>query len=271
MSFNNLENESKSIPESTGFTQINNNVINNIKNGDAFLVWAYLFSKTSNWKVIKENIKNVYGFGDVKLRKIFSYLHRSGLIEYIQPKNKDGTFQKTAIRPLNGSKFDKNEPFCTPSPVGQETVPPVNRTNGNEALRNTNNTKEIKELNKTPISPLGECVRFNDFWSRYPIKKSEDACFKKWKFQNLDSIADEIISKLDMQILNDRAWLGGFIPNPLTYINQKKWKDEIDMRPRGVSPKQQSADNFHTTMAKYKKEPTDGYYDEHGNFTANYL
>ncbi len=269
--YENIHPDSKTIPEGTGFTPINNNVINNIKNGDAFLVWCYLYSKTSNWKTIKENIKNVYGFGDIKLRKIFSYLNRCSLIEYVQPKNKDGTFQPSKIRILNGIKFDKNEPFCTKSPVGQETAPAVNRTDGFEGLRNKENTKERKERNKPPIPPKGDSVRFDDFWNLYPVKEAKKACIQKWKRLGLDEIADEIIAKIGIQRLNDRKWIAGFAPNPLTYINQERWNDEIDTRDRGINCKQQSTDNFHNTMNKYKKAATDGYYDEQGNFTANYL
>lgn len=131
--------------------------------------------------------------------------------------------------------------------------------------------KNLKEEpNNPPKSPKGGCERFEDFWSIYPIKKAKDSCLNKWQREKLDLIADEIIAKLDMQILNDRAWIEGFIPNPLTYLNGKRWQDEIDMRPRGASAKQQSTDNFHQTMAKQPKSKT-GYYDELGNFTEGYL
>lgn len=127
------------------------------------------------------------------------------------------------------------------------------------------------EPNKPPISPKGGSVRFEEFWSLYPVKEAKKTCAQKWKRLGLDNIADEIIAKVGLQLLNDRKWVAGFAPNPLTYINQERWNDELDMRPRGATSKQQSTDSFHNTMAKYKKAPTDGYYDEHGNFTANYL
>jgi hypothetical protein len=117
------------------------------------------------------------------------------------------------------------------------------------------------------------CERFDEFWNKYPhgARNAKKTCLAKWQRENLDSIADEILAKLDLQILNDRKWVAGFCPSSLTYINQERWNDELDMRPRGTTSKQQSTDSFHNTMAKYKKAPTDGYYDEHGNFTANYL
>jgi len=124
---------------------------------------------------------------------------------------------------------------------------------------------------KPPISPKGGSVRFEEFWSLYPVKEAKKTCLQKWKRLELDKIADEIIAKVDLQKLNDRKWLAGFAPNPLTYLNQERWNDELDMRPRGSTGKQQSTDDFHQTMAKQNKSPKKGFYDEHGNFTECYL
>jgi hypothetical protein len=86
----------------------------------------------------------------------------------------------------------------------------------------------------TPIIPKG-IGAFDEFWKLYPKKKAEDACRTKWKAKKLDLISDEIINKLKEQIEYDDEWLRGFIPNPSTYINQKRWKDEI-CKPRPDSP-----------------------------------
>jgi len=83
-------------------------------------------------------------------------------------------------------------------------------------------------------------ILFEAFWHAYPIKKAKKTCYEKWNNKKLDSIADEIINKLHAQILNDRSWKEGYIPNPLTYINQERWNDDID-----------------TTMPKTNKKPGD--------------
>jgi hypothetical protein len=68
---------------------------------------------------------------------------------------------------------------------------------------------------------------FETFWTLYPKKKAKDSCKIKWKAKNLDKHAEEIIAKLKEQIDHDDEWRHGFIPNPLTYINQNRWKDDI--------------------------------------------
>lgn len=141
----NIDNESKTIIEETGFTQVGNNVINNIKSGDAFLVWCYLYSKSKDWKVIKQNIKNVYGFGDEKLKKILSYLKRANLIEYVQDKGEKGRFASVQIHVLNGSKFDITQDWICHAPHERFSERAVNCANGNDELLNKDNTKERKE------------------------------------------------------------------------------------------------------------------------------
>lgn len=128
-----------------------------------------------------------------------------------------------------------------------------------------------KDNYKPPISPKGGNERFDEFWNAYPVKKSKKSCLDKWKRKNLDSMADEIISKIDLQILNDRSWINGYVPNPLTYLNQERWNDELDLRESGSTPSKQSTNGFNQTMAKQKISPKRGYYDECGNFTECYL
>lgn len=86
-------------------------------------------------------------------------------------------------------------------------------------------TREEKEKNITPYSP----PRFDDFWEKYPKKVAKVDCKKKWKAKRLDEKADEIISDIEKRIALHRPWVEGFIPNPLTYINQQRWEDEMEL------------------------------------------
>lgn len=157
--FKKLNNNSKFIPEGVPFTQISNEVICHIKNGDAFLVYSYLFSKSVCWKVVKQNIKNQYGFGDGKIKKIFSYLARANLVKPVQEKGEKGWFEKADIMVLNGSEFDRNVPYkAVKAPKvanidqdlyqksgGTEIRPADNRSSGFGGLLNKEDTKQRKE------------------------------------------------------------------------------------------------------------------------------
>ena len=72
--------------------------------------------------------------------------------------------------------------------------------------------------------------RFDDFWAAYPKKKEKKKCKAKWKTRKLDHLADMIIADIVNRLKNDRQWLEGFVPNPLTYINGDRWEDDIELR-----------------------------------------
>lgn len=70
-------------------------------------------------------------------------------------------------------------------------------------------------------------VDFIEFWNKYPKKTGKGAAFGAWKKLSKTE-KDKISDALDWQILSDQ-WTkdnGQFIPNPQTYLNQKRWDDE---------------------------------------------
>jgi len=95
--------------------------------------------------------------------------------------------------------------------------------NDNKVLSKVMDTKEKKE---TSTKEKNNIMHFDTFWKLYPEKKGKKPCRKKWKLRKLDQIAEQIISDVEWRIKNDKKWLDGFIPNPLTYINQDRWDDE---------------------------------------------
>jgi hypothetical protein len=67
---------------------------------------------------------------------------------------------------------------------------------------------------------------FDLFWQRYPKKIGKDDARKAWGKKK--PRIDNVLEALSWQINSDQ-WTkqdGQFIPNPATYINQGRWKDE---------------------------------------------
>lgn len=67
---------------------------------------------------------------------------------------------------------------------------------------------------------------FDSFWSNYPKKVGKGKAEEAWK-KHLPDL-DTVLKTLDWQ-KNSKQWFkqgGAFIPNPTTYINQKRWLDE---------------------------------------------
>lgn len=82
--------------------------------------------------------------------------------------------------------------------------------------------------------PRVEPPRFAEFWSLYPRKVARAAALKNWIKQKLDQQADLIIAAIQLQAPDFLARETDKIPHAATWLNQERWKDEIDRRPRLV-------------------------------------
>jgi hypothetical protein len=73
---------------------------------------------------------------------------------------------------------------------------------------------------------------FLEFWKEYPKKVGKGDAYKKWKKAKLTNTdKNDITNALNWQKKSDR-WRdsnGRFIPNPSTYISQRRWEDEPDL------------------------------------------
>jgi hypothetical protein len=64
---------------------------------------------------------------------------------------------------------------------------------------------------------------FTIFWTAYPKKTGKDAAYKSWS--KVKPRLDDVMYALSWQQDSDQ-WKRGYIPNPATYLNQGRWKDE---------------------------------------------
>ena len=74
--------------------------------------------------------------------------------------------------------------------------------------------------------------KFDIFYANYPKKRGRETAYKSWQKLNPDeSLMDEIMSALERQKISI-DWLkdgGKFIPYPATWLNQKRWQDEVEL------------------------------------------
>ncbi len=80
---------------------------------------------------------------------------------------------------------------------------------------------------------IGQRGTFAEFWAVYPKHVKRKSTRAKWKAKALDARADQIIADVLNRKTNDGRWLEGFIPDPLTYIAQERWDDELQPRREG--------------------------------------
>lgn len=76
----------------------------------------------------------------------------------------------------------------------------------------------------------GYSADFEMFWRDYPRKIAKGAAWKAWQTAIKVASAETIIASLNRKWPADPA----YIPHPATYLNQRRWEDEIE-RPRDVA------------------------------------
>jgi len=70
--------------------------------------------------------------------------------------------------------------------------------------------------------------RFAEFWEPYPKKVKRKDAEKVWQSKRLDGMADALIADVKRRRAEDRRWLGGFVPDPPTYLRGERWNDAIE-------------------------------------------
>lgn len=87
---------------------------------------------------------------------------------------------------------------------------------------------ETEAKNLKPAT--GSCRRFEEFWSAWPKserKQDKVKCAEKWRRQNLDEVASDLISDIAVKC-QTKKWQTGFVEAPLSYLGGKRWLDGVE-------------------------------------------
>lgn len=97
-----------------------------------------------------------------------------------------------------------------------------------DEFRKTPATVPNRTIPTTTTSPAGEM--FASFWKAYPKKIGKGAAEKAWKkIPDVKAVFEQILGAVVAQCRSSQ-WLkegGQFIPHPATWLNQKRWEDEV--------------------------------------------
>lgn len=193
----------------------------------AKLLYAEISSLTSEtgycW-ASNEHFCQLYGCTERTIRRLISALAARGYIR-IQDGNGGSGRRKiyAGINPLAGNP-DKN------------VREPGQNFPGNPDKNVRHSKKESKkEDQNTPKAPKGASVPeycpeiFERFWTLYPIHKSRQSAVKAWdKLKPSGELMRTISKALKRQMATDEQWVRGIgIPYAATYLNQRRWEDDI--------------------------------------------
>lgn len=98
--------------------------------------------------------------------------------------------------------------------------------------------KPLKKPLNTPVKDghSNYDSRFQEFWKAYPKKVGKGAAEKAFKkYKPDDALLNTMLKAIEIQLQSEQ-WKkdsGQYIPNPATWLNQKRWEDEPNT---GIAP-----------------------------------
>jgi hypothetical protein len=95
-------------------------------------------------------------------------------------------------------------------------------------LQRLKELQKIGRIGKARAKPL-PTAHFDAFWQMYPRKVNKPGAAAAWHRQHGDEVVSQIKADLARRVL-DESWTkdnGKFIPHPATYLNQRRWEDEV--------------------------------------------
>ena len=104
----------------------------------------------------------------------------------------------------------------------EDSATDVQPTKNQEPI--TNNQEPI-----SPKPPSGADMQFESFWSAYPKRVGKDAARKAFEKRKPDSMLVELMLNAIEAQSKLKQWTdegGKYIPNPATWLNEGRWKDE---------------------------------------------
>lgn len=123
------------------------------------------------------------------------------------------------MTPLFGLRDVRQTPADLSATPAENCAPPPQKTAGKQYKKNNTSNNNITRA----------CARgFDRFWAAYPRKVGKGAAERSFERIRPDAaLLDGMLRAVETQRQSD-TWLRGYIPNPATWLNQRRWEDEPD-------------------------------------------
>lgn len=179
-------------------------------------MYAYLFSKPDEWDfssnrmILETTDRRDAIMGMLKELEENGYLKRdrlpNGKMQYTIKHSLSGEIQLRVEKPKSG------KPTVGKTHSGK--IQPISNT-----VLDTNTEKKVT-------------LNFDLFWNKYPRREGKVLAEKAWlKISPSEELVSQILSALEKHKRSPQ-WVkdgGQFIPHPTTWLNQKRWEDEIKL------------------------------------------
>lgn len=160
-------------------------------------------------------------------------------LEAADPKTPEDEFQGRRVERVPGGWMILKAPYyrdlvsrerakeCTRERVARFRA----KKNVTECNANVTPCNAVKQ-NVTPSRSRSEAYissSFETFWKEYPRRIGKGAALKSWKKLKLDDVLIKVILESLAVQRNSKQWRDvQYIPHPATWLNQRRWEDEVE-------------------------------------------
>ena len=185
-------------------------------------ILAKMLSLPDNWE-----------FSETGLCSIFKKDGRSSIRSGLKELEENGYLVRSRVRDESGKLISVEWTVSDQPMLGKPMLENPMLENRTQYNTKEYNTKEFITKDIPPISPKGktDCSDFfNQFWTAYPkhiAKQSAVKAFEKLKPD--EKLLEAMLKAIELQ-KESKQWEkdgGAFIPYPATWLNQRRWEDEI--------------------------------------------
>lgn len=122
-------------------------------------------------------------------------------------------------------------------PDGTILIVNWNKRQEKDAMSGYERIKRYRERKKNTeqIGAIAQ-TRFEEFWSAYPRKVSKQSSQRAWEKINPDDSLHKVMLSAIAEQSKSPQWTkddGQYIPHPATWLNQKRWNDELKVKVPG--------------------------------------
>lgn len=224
-------------------TTIQNSIIwaADLSNMARFTLIAML-SLPESWDYSVRGMAAMLSISKDTMSKYINELERAGYISRQQQvKGNGGKFEKsTYILTDTPWEFGEEVPCPKNSDTDAESAPPCPNFPAPENSPQYITDRETKDIppkapqggrrrkNEPKDAPEWRPDRFAGFWVFYPRGEAKQAAIRAWdKLKPSDELIDTMAQALSRQVAS-ASWQEGYgIPYASTWINQRRWEDEL--------------------------------------------
>lgn len=120
--------------------------------------------------------------------------------------------------------IENNHSFVLTNQLVHENERQLVHENEHIIILNTNHNTMDTRRSAEEMNLVKES--FAKFWSSYPKKEQKKTVEEKWMKQDFYKEIDSILGFIEKAKNTDR-WKKGFVKNPVTFLNQRSWSDDL--------------------------------------------